>query len=384
MNTIDFGSPRRYRTAIRTIRAPFACLCAALALAACSRAPILVGVPVGLTGLGARVGVMGRNGIELAAEQLNAAGGVRGRPIQLLVRDDGDSPETALEADRFLADAGAVCLVGHMTSKAGVHAPEFLTERRLPIVSPTVSAPEHSGKDDYFFRIVASSDLQGRDLAAYALSRGVRKAALAWELSNVSYSFPMKERFARTFLEGGGRIVGGLDFRTGAKVDYAALADALLEGEPDAILLSASAWDVANFCQAFARRGASPLVLVPLWGRTDDLLTFGGRSVEGVVGISGLDPDYPGEANQAFRAAFRERYGEEADFGADYGYEAMRIMAQALEKARRLDGPSIKEALLSLEEPFVLQSPFRFDAYGDCDRPYLLSVVRDGRFEMLP
>ncbi len=359
-------------------------LCVALGLAACAREPILVGVPVGLTGLSGRLGVMGRNGIELAAAEINAAGGVRGRPIELLVRDDGDSPETALEADRFLVDADVVCLVGHMASKTGVLTAAFATEKRVPLLSPTVSAPEHSGKDDYFFRIVASSDLQGRDLALHALASGRRRAAVAWELTNRSYSIPMKERFEETFRAGGGSILGGLGFPTGSDTDYSAVAESLMAGDPDAILLSASAWDVANICQALAGAGASPLVLIPLWGRTDDLLAFGGRSVEGVVAVSGLDPDHPGEANRAFREAFRARYGEEADFGAEYGYEAMRIMAQALENARGLDGPAIKAALLSLEEPFTLQSPFRFDPYGDCDRPYRLSVVRDGRFEMLP
>ncbi|MBN1243096.1 MAG: ABC transporter substrate-binding protein, partial [Spirochaetales bacterium] len=273
---------------------------------------------------------------------------------------------------------------GHMVSKTGVHAPAYVTERRIPLLSPTVAAPEHSGKDDYFFRIVASSELQGRDLAAYALSKDRRRASVAWELTNASYSIPMKDRFEETFRSGGGDTVAGTGFTTGAESDYAALGATLLAGNPDVVLLAASAWDVANVCQEFARAGASPLVLVPLWGRTDDLIAFGGRSVEGVVAISGLDPLDPGPATSAFRAAFIERYGEEPDFGAVYGYEAMRIMAQALSRARTLDGPAIKDALLSLEEPFTLQSPFRFDRYGDCDRPYRLSTVRDGRFEMLP
>ncbi|MBN1241177.1 MAG: ABC transporter substrate-binding protein, partial [Spirochaetales bacterium] len=114
MRAADHGQANGVPGRNALIRSGGLALCVALGLAACSRAPILVGVPVGLTGLGARVGVMGRNGIELAAADINEAGGVRGRPIELLVRDDGDSPETALEADRFLADSGVACMVGHM------------------------------------------------------------------------------------------------------------------------------------------------------------------------------------------------------------------------------------------------------------------------------
>jgi len=235
------------------VRALGVMLCAATALAGCARSPILVSVPVGLTGLSARLGVMGRNGIELAAAELNAHGGVRGRPIELLVRDDGDSPETALEADRFLVESGVACLVGHMASKTGVLTAAFATERRVPLLSPTVSAPEHSGKDDYFFRIVASSDLQGRELAEYALAVGRTRAAAAWELTNASYSIPMKERFEETFRSGGGTTLGGSGFPTGSDTDYAAVAAVLLAGNPDAVLVSASAWDVANICQEFAR-----------------------------------------------------------------------------------------------------------------------------------
>lgn len=113
-----------------------------LPLSGCAyRSPIRVGFAGELTGRQADLGVHGRNGAQLAVEAINAAGGVAGRPIELLVRDDRGTSEGAQAADRELISEGVVAIIGHMTSAQTV-AGRLVTElAKMVLFSPAASTP---------------------------------------------------------------------------------------------------------------------------------------------------------------------------------------------------------------------------------------------------
>ncbi len=349
-------------------------------LIACDRSPILIGVPVGLTGLTSRLGVKGRNGIQLAADEINAAGGIRGRPLQLLVENDGDDADQALETDKGLVEAGVVALVGHLTTKSGSKAIPWLNERKVVLISPTISSIDFSGKDDYFFRVIGANDQQGEALARKALASGLAKAATVYEKSNQGYTKPVIEGFSRTFTSGGGLSLATESFATDAHFNYGGLVDKLLSYSPDLIVTACSSFDAANICQELSKRGNELPVYISMWAHTDDLFVFGGKTVERVVAVGGSDPRVPGAATRKFREDYLVRFGEEPDFSGMYGYEAMKVLAAAMERARTLDGPGIKSALLGMRDFPGLQTPISFDRFGDCSRPYSIYKVKDGAF----
>lgn len=356
----------------------------ALALSACTKPPIKVGLPLVLTGLTSRIGIAGRNGALLAAERINAAGGIQGRRLELLVRDDFDDPDRALEADRALADEGVVALVGHMASRTGLKAAEFAAERRLPLISPTISSTDYSGKDDYFFRIIGSNALMGKTLAAYARKAGLKKAAAAYESTNNSYTLPFFEGFKAEFERQGGAVLAPRTFATSPSLDYGAMVDGLLGEEPDAVFVVASPFDTAEVCQALQKRGSPLPVLAAMWAMTDDLFRFGGKSVERLLGVMYLDPEDDSPGYRAFREEYSRRYGEEPSFASAYGYDAVMVLAKALSAARRADGPSIKEAILGIGRFEGLQGGIVIDRYGDCEKEPFVFAVRDGRFARAP
>jgi len=346
----------------------------------CDKSPILIGVPVGLTGLTSRLGVKGRNGIQLAADEINAAGGIRGRTLQLLVENDGDDADQALETDKRLVEAGVVAMVGHVTTKSGSKAIPWLNERKVVLISPTISSIDFSGKDDYFFRVIGANDQQGEALARKALADGFTKAVTVYEESNQRYTKSVIEGFGRTFALGGGLSLATESFATNAKLDYVRLMDSLLLHEPELIVAACSSFDAANICQELAKRGNDLPVYLSMWAHTDDLFVFGGKTVERVVAVGGSDPYGSGAATQKFRRDYLARFGEDPDFSGIYGYEALKVLASALEKALTLDGPGIKSALLGIKDFPGLQTPISFDEFGDCSRPYSIYTVKDGVF----
>ncbi len=347
---------------------------------ACDKSPIVVGVPVGLTGLTSRLGVKGRNGIQLAADEINAAGGIRGRPLQLLVENDGDNADQALETDKRLVEAGVVALVGHLTTKSGSKAIPWLNEQKVVLISPTISSIDYSGQDDYFFRVIGTNDQQGEALARKALESGLTKAATVYEVSNQGYTKSVIEGFSRSFALRGGLTLATERIDTDVRFDYVRLVDRLLSFRPDLIVAACSSFDAANMCQELSKRGNALPVYLSMWAHTDDLFVFGGKTVERVIAVGGSDPRVPGTATWKFRQDYLARFGEEPDFSGIYGYEALNILASALKMARTLDGPGIKNALLGIKDFPGMQTPISFDEYGDCSRPYGIYTVKDGAF----
>ena len=138
-------------------------------LSACrGRDPIFIGYSAGLTGRNAALGVDGRDGAMLAVEKINADGGIRGRPIEMLIRDDMATSEGTVAADMSLIKEGVVAIIGHMTSESMTSAWPQVKDTGVVYVSPTVSTPQLQGIDDNFFRLIPVNSFQAENIARYA------------------------------------------------------------------------------------------------------------------------------------------------------------------------------------------------------------------------
>lgn len=354
------------------------------ALSACGKSPIKVGVSMVLTGINSEIGVSGRNAVELAAEEINREGGVLGRRIELLVRNDGSESEQALAVDEELREKGVVAIIGHMISASGKRAAEVAAEKEFPIISPTISSSEYAGKDDYLFRMVGDSRYQGIALARYAhQALNARKIGSIVDALNISYSSSVESSFRVEFEAVGGTVLSAAAFPHDDLKALSALIDGFIGKRCDAIISVLGPKDSATLCALLEKKNSSFPVLAGTWAMTPDLIQLGGRSADrmriaGLVDTSAITPKY-----QKFFNAYKERFGSEPTFASVYSYEALRYLAAALEKARSFRGRDIKEALLSLGTFEGLQDSFKLDSFGDADRAYSIFAVRDGRFVSL-
>jgi branched-chain amino acid transport system substrate-binding protein len=371
----------------KKIASVFPVLGAALLLGSCAPLPIKIGVPLVLTGVNSKIGVAGRDGIELTARSINEAGGIGGRPIEIIVRDDGDDPDRALATDQELAKLGVVALVGHMTSMSGLKAIPWINQRRLLLVSPTISSTDWTGKDDWFLRTIASNEFQGAALAREALRRGYRKAVVFVESGNKAFTAAVAEAFSAIFAAGKGVSLPTLYFASSKDLDHLALARQTLDEKPDLVLFAASAYDSALFCQALAKIGAKIPVFASMWSMTSDLFLQGGRSVEGMVVAGTVDLASNVDSYRKFRESYMVKYGEEPSFGSVHGYEAMMLLATAAKdvaaKGHDIDSAELRAAILARGSFAGLQTEIIFDQYGDCTRPYALFEATGGSFKAI-
>ncbi|MDS4040986.1 MAG: ABC transporter substrate-binding protein [Candidatus Competibacter sp.] len=341
--------------------------------------PIRIGFVGGISGRVADLGVAGRNGTQLAVELHNQAGGVAGRQLELIVRDDEQNPEVAERVTRELIARGVVAIVGPMTSAMAMRMLPIANEAKVLLVSPTVTTTELSGRDDYFFRAVSSTHETATKNARYQLnSQGPRRMAVAYDLTNQSYTENWLNDFRDTFVQGGGAITQAFGFKSGGDTLFLPIATALLATQPDGVLIVANSVDSALLCQQIRKLDPRIPITIAEWGATERLVELGGKAVEGVTATQLFDRDNNTPAYRVFRQRYRDRFGQEPGFGGTAALDATNVVLDAL--ARRRSGQDLKEVLLAMRRFEGVQQPLDFDDYGDTKRAAFITVVRDGQF----
>lgn len=341
-------------------------------------APIKVGFISGLTGRSADIGEASRNAVQLAVEKFNEAGGIDGRKIELLVRDDTNDPEVAGAKVRELHAAGAEAIIGPNVSAIAAGMVPVLNELKIVAVSPTVSSQVFVDIDDYFFRINWSTSYNARLYAKHYFDLGYRRVAAAVDNSNRVFSGIWLREFTDAFEDEGGEVVGFEAIDSKKNDSYANAARTLLSMDAEALLLIANSVDTAQLAQQIRKFNADVLLIATGWASSERLLALGGRTIEGLELAHSFNRDDKSERFLAFRETYRNQFQQEPDFASVAGYDAATVLFAGL--AARDGAESLKEALLNLGEVQGLQQKIAFNHYGDSQRSGFFVVVQDGQF----
>lgn len=364
---------------LRALRAAATVVAIGVAGGACGRgavsaAPLRIGAP-GPWSSGSNSAQ--RHGIELAVAEINARGGVHGRPLEVVFPDDSADAKRAVGiAGELVDDASVVAVVGHVNSGTLLAAARIY-DGRLAAVAATATSPDLSGVSSWVFRVVPSDSLVGASLARTATGFGWRRAAVLYD--NDSYGRGLARAFAAEFK---GTLVS-IDPVSRATADYEPYVAYYRRQTPDVVFVASSEETGLRFLRA-ARDGAlrSSLLAADGWlGVTVDT-----ASAEGAyVGVAFVPSDPSPEA-QRFVAAFRAKYHADPDASAALAYDATRLVAQALADG----GPSrraVRDYLATVGRARAFQGvtgAVRFDAAGDpAGKDVLLTRVHDGALQVV-
>jgi len=347
-----------------------------------SESDVLVGVSVTLTGNNAELGIQVRNGVGVALEDFNAKGGIDGRQIKTLVKDDEGSAEGAAKSDAFLIDNGVAAIIGHSTSSQTLAGLKTTEPHEMVMVSPTASTTALAHKDDFFFRVVDVSATRAEVLGKYIFTdRKCSSLAFVQETSNPAFSQSYVDAVAKGFESAGGKVLESLPFASDSEPDFVAIAERIKAAAPDAVCVVAGDIQTALMCQRLRLAG----VQAPLFGSsmafTPQLITHGGTAVDGITTVQSIWVSDDNPTYLPYMTRYRERYGSPAAFGAVFGYEAAMIVFEALKRTGGVGGEPLKKALLGLGKVKILTDPISLDSYGDVSRPFSLLTVKGGKFE---
>jgi branched-chain amino acid transport system substrate-binding protein len=290
-------------------------------------------------------GAMNKMGIDLAVEEINARGGVRRRPLQVIEQDDeGQGTKAAQVAADFVANRELVAVIGHVNSGAMVAA-AHVYDGELPAVATTATSPELTGISRWTFRVISSDSANGIALARFADKLGRRRAAIIYE--NNSYGRGLADSFQRAFA---GEIVS---------------VDPIPEGtgnlEPFISYYAREKADVV-FAAGTDASGLTVLREARRQGYHADFL--GGDGWTGVVADTSVSDgvyvgapftaEDPRPEAQQFVRAFRKKYQQVPDGNAALAYDATQLIAAAIE-AVGPDRARIRDWLAALDEKTALR-----------------------------
>jgi branched-chain amino acid transport system substrate-binding protein len=277
-----------------------------------------------------------------------------------------------------------LAVVGPMTSQIAIAVVPEANRAQVPMISPTVSTNQLTGLDDYFLRLYYSNSQAAGLLAGHLADHRQRPRMVAiYDQSNSAYTEDWINAFRQNYERLGGTLLAAIPFDSRQGVPFGLLANQVFKEQPRGVLLLANALDTAMIAQQFAKQGAKLPLYATGWSYSDDLLQFGGASVEGltIVQSADLNSQYP--EYRAFRQGYMERFRDEPNFPALHAYDATRTVIAALTDVDA-DGTKLKAKLLALPATHRAQGMVAFDRFGDLRDPELhLATIEKGKFRSL-
>jgi branched-chain amino acid transport system substrate-binding protein len=354
----------------------------AVMLMSCSgeQDPIALGFLGGLSGGNADLGEAGRNGAIMAVEEINELGGVNGRPIKLVIKDDNNRPEKAREGAQALVDLGVEAIVGPLTSTTAEAAIEVANKAKLLVVSPTASAVGLAGVDDYLIRVCPSSKDNAYAYADFMFSTlGQRRISIVADAQNRIFSDSWFFEFQTKWHALGGEIIYQELVNTKEFTEYHILVGNLLNGEPDGILFIVNSVDAARLSQQVRKIDPDVPLVAAEWAATQNLITLGGSAVDGLVTMQIVNFFDTSPRFLKFVDTYVKRFGSYPSFSSIISYDATKMVIRALKLKQ---DQSLKESLLSHQPYAGLQTELVIDPWGDLIGRSTFVVVKNQKYAL--
>ena len=341
---------------------------------------VKIGATLPLSGDAAVWGKNTQDGIELALAEINQSGGVLGRKMMVVYEDTKAMAKEGVSAYQKLTTVDKVSAIidDSVSSVTLANAP--LADRdHVVILATGATAPKISGISKYVFRIWNSDAYEGQVSAEYAFKKlGLKKIAILY--INNDYGVGLKQVFSSEFEKQGGKIVDTEAFDQGA-TDMRTQLTKIQASAPDGLYLVGYPKEIP-----IALKQAKELALsVPMIGtvamQDEQLIKTAGDAVEGLMFPYPKDPT--GEQADHFKQAFQEKYGKQPGITSDVGYDAVKMIAKAIELTKGTSGDDIRKGLDMLKDYPGVSGTMTFDANGDVHKPMAMKIVKSGQFSWM-
>ncbi|NPV69792.1 MAG: ABC transporter substrate-binding protein [Firmicutes bacterium] len=310
---------------------------------------IIIGHFAPMSGDTAAWGQMEVKGVNLAVEEINAAGGVLGRKIKVISYDDRGDKVEAVNVVKKLISEKAVAIVGEQTSSASMAAGPIVAAAKIPAVAtaatnPRVTVGEDGKLNPFYFRVCFIDPFQGRALAFYAVKRlNKTKAAILYDIGE-DYAVGLADSFKKNFKELGGQVVAEETFK-GGEEDFRAQLTRIKQFNPEIIVIPIYYKEAALAMKQARELGINAVFMGGDGLESPTLTELGGPAVEGCYFSSHYSSEDTTPKVKKFIDAFKAKFKEDADVNTALGYDGVYMIADAIKRAGKVDPQAIRDAL---------------------------------------
>lgn len=305
--------------------------------------PIYIGLMAPMTGDYAEYGMFFKEGIGLAAEEINKAGGIHGRPIEITVGDSkADPKEAVLVAQKFVANSKILAAIGDFTSSCAMAAAPIYEEAKMVEFSPTSSHPDFSKKGKFMFRNTPTQEYEAPFLARWAVKDLGKKRVATIYIKN-DWGLSTNKYFVETAKSLGAEVLTQEAFLPGEK-DYAAILTKIKNENPELLYIGAMYAETALIATQMKKMRFQPVMMGCTAIYSPKLLELAGDAVEGLLANALFFPEFDRPEVKKFHKGFVEKYKKEPNSFAAIAYDAMNVLANAI-KIAGPDREKIRDAL---------------------------------------
>ena len=343
---------------------------------------ILIGEYGSLTGPNATFGISSTNGLKLAVEELNNAGGLLGKKVKLITYDDQGKPsEAQTVVQRLIKNDNVVAVIGEVASSNSKAGAPICQQNKIPMITPASTNPEVTAIGDYIFRVCFIDPFQATVVSKFILNTlKLKKVALLKDVKN-AYSTGLADFFEKEFKNMGGEIVEVQSFSAGDK-DFKAQLTSIKAKNPEAIFIPAYYTDV-NLISIQAREIGITVPLIGSDGWESEKLTEGKAkdALEGCYFSTHVSTENPDPKIQEFITKYKAKYNSMPDAMAFLAYDAGLILFEAMKKAGTTEPEKVKNELAKIKDFLGVTGKISINEQRNAIKPAVILEIKGGQFK---
>jgi branched-chain amino acid transport system substrate-binding protein len=342
---------------------------------------ITIGAVLPLTGDLASYGQNARDGIMLYAEQVNASGGIDGRTVTVLFEDTAGQPAQAVSAlKKLLTVNKAIAVIGGISSSTTLAMAPVANKNKVVLLSPAASAPGVTDAGPFVYRVWPSDVFESGRMAEYVMENDIQKIAVLYV--NNDYGKAMVDSFKSALRDAAEDVVIAEDNFDPDSTDVRTQLSRIRSSDADWIYLISYPKDSAIILRQMTELGLKTRILATSSYEDPLILAAPARTIEGSIFTSPVPPASDNQVVADFRSSYQERFGKEPGLVADYGYDTLMALAEAI-KAGGATREGIASGIDALQPLQGASGLIEFDENGDVMKPAGMKTIKDGKYVWL-
>lgn len=330
---------------------------------------IRIGVYGDTTGATSSFGVSTKNGIQLAFDEINAAGGVNGKKLEMVFEDDQGTPEKAKTViSKLINQDKVVAVLGEVASSNSLAAAPVAQDARIPMISPSSTNPKVTEVGDYISRVCFIDPFQGAVMAKFAANTLKAKTAAILGDNSSDYSKGLTQFFEQEFTKLGGKVITKQSYAQKDQ-DFKAQLTQMRDQKPDVIYIPGYYGEVAIIARQARELGMDqPLLGGDGWD-SPELWKLGGAALKNAYISNHYSADNPAPEIQNFVKNYTAKFGVGPDSLAALAYDAAKVLADAIKRAGGTESVKLKDAINSTKSFAGVTGTITLDASRNAVKP---------------
>jgi len=340
---------------------------------------IRIGEYGSLTGAQATFGTSTDNGIKLAVDEINGAGGINGKTLKLTAYDDqGDPAEAAVVVTKLITQDQVQVVLGEVASSLSLAAAPICQQNKIPMISPSSTNPKVTQVGDYVFRVCFIDPFQGQVMSDFAMNNLKAQTAAILRDQKSDYSMGLADFFVKRFKDKGGTIVSDQSYVAG-DVDFKSQLTNIRGQKPDVIFVPGYYGEVGLIAKQARELGVKVALLGGDGWDSSKLYEIGGAALDGCYFSSHYSPESTDPKVQDFVKKYQTKYGQVPDALATLGYDSMGVLAAALKNAKSLSEADIRDAIAATKAYTGVTGSISLDANRDAVKPAVVLKIENSK-----